>query len=314
MRVDVHAHLLPAGLADWRARTGDARWPALVSTPDGGRRLEPSGRVVDDHYWSLARRTEVLDGLGIDVQVLSPLPPLLPWWAEAGAAREWCRAVNEQTAAAVSSGQGRFLGLGIVPIQDTDLAAAEVDRIKDLGLVGVEIGTAVDAERSFADESVDTVLVACAEAGLPILLHPNRPNPYGTTHPALDAGIWLTSDTALVMAERLLRHPDAPAGLRVCLAHGGGSLPWQWSRVATSTGRSAELPEWISVDTAGCTCRQIDHLVDVVGPDRVLLGTDLPAGRRPAIAALLEGLESSPAHDAISERNPSALFAGIAVR
>ena len=78
--------------------------------------------------------------------------------------------------------------------------------------------------------------------------------------------------------------------------------------------RSAELPEWISVDTAGCTCRQVDHLIDVVGPDRVLLGTDLPAGRRPAIAALLEGLESSPANDAISERNPSALFDRLAVR
>jgi aminocarboxymuconate-semialdehyde decarboxylase len=314
MRIDVHAHLLPATLADWRARTGDARWPALLSTADGGRRLEPSGRLVDDRYWSLSRRTEVLDGLGIDVQVLSPLPPLLPWWAEAGDAREWCRAENEATAAAVGSGQGRFLGLGIVPAQDTDLAAAEVDRIKDLGLVGVEMGTAVDAERSFAHASVDAFLVACAEADLPILLHPNRPNPYGTTHPALDAGIWLTSDTALVMAERLLRNPDAPDGLRVCLAHGGGSLPGQWSRVATSTGRSAALPEWISVDTAGCTWRQVDHLLDVVGPDRVMLGTDLPAGRHPAIAALLEGLESSPARDAVSEGNPAALFAGIAVR
>ena len=307
MRIDVHAHLLPAALPDWRARGGD-RWPALVVTADGGRRLEPSGRIVDDDYWSLSRRTEVLDGLGIDVQVLSPLPPLLPWWAEPGDAREWCRAVNEATAAAVSSGRGRFLGLGIVPLQDTDLATAEVDRIKDLGLVGLEIGTAVDAERSFADESVDDFLVACAAADLPILLHPNRPNPYGTTHPALDAGIWLTSDTALVMGERLLRNPDAPAGLRVCLAHGGGSLVWQWSRVATSTGRSAELPEWVSVDTAGCTCRQVDHLMEVVGADRVLLGTDLPAGRRPTIAALLDGLTGSPAGERISATNPVSFF------
>jgi aminocarboxymuconate-semialdehyde decarboxylase len=308
MRIDVHAHLLPAALPDWRGRTGDARWPALVGTADGGRRLEPSGRIVDDDYWSLSRRTEVLDGLGIDVQVLSPLPPLLPWWAEAGDAREWCRAVNEATAAAVGSGRGRFLGLGIVPMQDTDLATAEVDRIKALGLVGLEIGTAVDAERSFADESVDDLLAACAEASLPILLHPNRPNPYGTTHPALDAGIWLTSDTALVIGERLLRQPDAPAGLRVCLAHGGGSLAWQWSRVATSTGRSAEFPEWISLDTAGCTCAQVDHLVDLVGTERVLLGTDLPAGRRLAIAALLDGLAGSPAGARISADNPARFF------
>lgn len=314
MRIDVHAHLLPAALPDWRGRMGDARWPALVANADGGRRLEPSGRTVDDHYWSLSRRSEVLDGLGIDVQVLSPLPALLPWWAEAGDAAEWCREINEATAAAVSAGRGRFLGLGIVPTQDTDLAAAEVDRIKELGLVGLEIGTAVDGQRSFADASVDEFLVACAEAALPILLHPNRPNPYGTTHPAVDAGVWLTSDTALVMGERLIRNPGAPAGLRVCLAHGGGSLPWQWSRVATSTGCSVELPEWIMVDTAGCTCRQVDHLVDVVGPDRIVFGTDLPAGRHQAIAALLQGLDTSPAGEAICARNPFAAFVKVAVR
>jgi aminocarboxymuconate-semialdehyde decarboxylase len=311
MRIDVHAHLLPADLPDWRARTGDARWPALV-----GDRLElagRAGRTVDDGYWSIGRRIEVLDGLGIDVQVLSPLPALLPWWADGPSAREWCQIVNEATAAAVAAGRGRFLGLGIVPLQAPDLAAAELHSVRDLGLVGVEVGTAVDAERSFADPGVDRFLAACAGAGLPVLLHPNRPNPYGAAHPALDAGIWLTSDTALVMGERLLRQPVAPAGLRVCLAHGGGSLLWQWPRVATSTGASPDLPEWISVDTAGCTCDQVDHLVGLVGADRVLLGTDLPAGRHPAISALIDGLAGSAAGEAICAHNPSAHFHGVGV-
>jgi aminocarboxymuconate-semialdehyde decarboxylase len=272
MRIDVHAHLLPPDLPDWRRRTGETR-------------------AVDDSYWSIERRTELLDELGIDVQVLSPLPPLLPWWTgDATEAREWCRAVNEAIAAAVAAGGGRFRGLGIVPLQDTDLAAAELARIRDLGLVGVEVGTAVDDERTFADASVDGFLAACAAAGLSVLVHPNRPNPYGTMHPALDTGVWRTSDTALVMGERLLRAPDAPAGLRVCLAHGGGSLLWQWPRLTMSTDLPADLPGWISVDTAGCTARQVDYLIDAVGADRVLLGTDLPAGRRLAIEEQLAGM------------------------
>jgi hypothetical protein len=77
--------------------------------------------------------------------------------------------------------------------------------------------------------------------------------------------------------------------------------------VATSTGRSAELPEWISVDTAGCTSRQVDHLMEGVGADRVLLGTDLPAGRRPTIAALLGGLTGSPG-ERISATNPASFL------
>lgn len=317
MRLDVHAHLLPAALPDFRGRTGDRRWPALVKAADGRYRLELGdrpARLVDDGYWSVERRIERLDELGIDRQVLSPLPALLPWWAGPAKARDWCRAVNDATAEAVGAGGGRFLGLGIVPVQDPTLAAAELEAVRELGLVGVEVGTAVDGVRSFADEAVDDLLAACRDAGLPILLHPNRPSPSPAPHPALEAGIWLTSDTALVMGERLLRRPDAPAGLRVCLAHGGGSLPWQWPRVATSAGAPHALPKWISLDTAGCTARQVDYLVDVTGVDRVVLGTDLPAGRVPAVAALVEGLDASPAGGAICHANPSRLFAAVAVR
>lgn len=271
MRIDVHAHLLPRDLPDdWRRRTGETR-------------------AVDDSYWSIERRTELLDELGIDVQVLSPLPPLLPWWAGAAEAREWCRRVNDALATAVATGGGRFQGLGIVPLQDADLAVAELARVGELGLVGVEVGTAVDDERTFADPAVDGFLAACAEAGLSVLVHPNRPNPHGATHPALDAGMWRTSDTALVMGERLLRAPDGPDGLRLCLAHGGGSLLWQWTRVATIAGLAPGVPEWISVDTAGCSPQQVDYLIDTVGEARVLFGTDLPAGRRSAIEALLAG-------------------------
>src|SRR5437879_3697268 len=174
MRIDVHAHLLPADLPDWRARTGDARWPALV-----GNRLELAGRparTVDDGYWSVERRSEVLAGLGIDVQVLSPLPALLPWWAGGGEAREWCRIVNEATAAAVAAGRGRFLGLGIVPLQDPGLAAAELDSIRDLGLVGVEVGPAVDADRSLAHPGVARIPAGWTDAGRPVPLPQDPPH------------------------------------------------------------------------------------------------------------------------------------------
>jgi aminocarboxymuconate-semialdehyde decarboxylase len=268
VRIDVHAHWLPEDRPEWRARLGD-------------------GRVVDDSYWSLERRTALLDELGIDVQVLSPFPALLPWWAPADEALDWCRAMNEALASAVGV---RFRALGIVPLQDCSLAVAELERIRDLGLAGVEVGTAVDERRTFADPAVDDFLAACVELELPVLLHPNRPNPFGATRAALDAGLWRPSDTALVVGERLLRGWEAPAGLRVCIAHGGGSLPWLWSRVAIIAGAGDGLPEWISLDTAGCTPRQVDHLIDVLGPDRVFLGTDLPAGRRPAIEALLAGM------------------------
>ena len=115
-----------------------------------------------------------MDEAGIDLQVLSPLPALLPQWADNELAAAWCRKVNAGIAEAVAVGDGRFLGFGILPAQDPELAMEVWSDAAALGLVGVELGTAVDAARLLHDPTVDELLAGLAAADVPALVHPNR--------------------------------------------------------------------------------------------------------------------------------------------
>jgi aminocarboxymuconate-semialdehyde decarboxylase len=284
--VDIHGHLLPLGLPDFAARYGDDRWPRLQSDGDAGQILV-GGRVfreVDSSYWSLSRREERLDAGGIDVQVLSPLPVLLPSWAGTEQATEWCRVVNDAMATAVGADPDRYRGFGTVALQDPDAAATEVERILAAGLLGVMLGTAVGSS-TIADERFDDFFRHLGSLGVPVLVHPNRTALLGRVPRPLEVGLGTTTDTAAAMGELILRAGTAAPYPRVCLAHGGGTLLWAWSRIRSVLGGSeGQLPPWLFVDTAGCDLPQIEYLLAVAGPDRVLFGSDQPGTGDQAVA------------------------------
>ena len=122
MQVDVHSHLLPAELPDFAAQFLDRRWPTLrLDTGDRGVILKDDAeyRQVDDTYWSHARRLAFLDRYELDRQVVSPLPVLLPFWAPAHAATEFCRWQNRVIADYVQTQPDRFAGLGTIAFDDS---------------------------------------------------------------------------------------------------------------------------------------------------------------------------------------------------
>jgi aminocarboxymuconate-semialdehyde decarboxylase len=278
MRIDVHAHLVPPGLPNFAAAS-DERWPSLVVEGDRGRILVGTRvyREIDDRYWSVARRRALLDAWGIDMQVLSPLPVLLPSWATGAEAAAWCHGVNEAMAEAVAAGGPRFRGLGILPVQDHDAAIAELAHIGALGLVGVELGTAVDDGRTIGDPSVDALHARLAADDVPVLVHPTRRVVVGDLAGVLQASVGVTIDTTLALLPRLWP-PGGAAAPRACVAHGGGTLPWVWPRLR-GLGRqpAAALPPWFHVDTAALDCHQLDYVVRSIGANRLLFGTDCPA-------------------------------------
>jgi aminocarboxymuconate-semialdehyde decarboxylase len=292
--LDIHGHLLPLGLPDFAARYGDDRWPVLETDGETGAILA-GGRVfrkVESSYWSLSRREGRLDAVGIDLQVLSPLPVLLPSWAGAGEATEWCCALNDAMAAAIRENPHRFAGFGTVALQDPESAAAEAERIRDSGLVGVALGTAVEAS-TIADERFEGFFRHLGALGIPVLVHPNRTGLLGPLARSLEVGLATTTDTALAVGELVLRAGPAAPYPRICLAHGGGTLLWAWSRIRSVLGEAeGQLPPWLSFDTAGCDLPQIEYLLAVAGSDRVLFGSDQPGTRDGAVSDQQAALRS----------------------
>jgi aminocarboxymuconate-semialdehyde decarboxylase len=286
--VDVHAHLMPDAAFDGvpaplEAVTNDAGERAVRSPdrPELGRGAPADLRSLSDHRARQAAR-------GVDVSLVGPWVDQVKAPLDPGVQAAWCRAINAGLAAACA-GQGHSRWLAALPDLDGALAAE----------------------------------VLAEAAHLPIVVHP------GEYHvPERLRDFFLVNlvgnpfETTLAAASLLARGvPDRFAELRLVLVHGGGFLPYQFGRldagfdrwpglrgVATSSPR--DHLAWFAYDTVLFDDAPTRYLLDLVGPERVLAGSDCPftmADHRPFEAP--GGLGLGPAEtEAVLGGNARALF------
>jgi aminocarboxymuconate-semialdehyde decarboxylase len=333
MTYDVHAHCVPdAVLASIRA-DGGRYGLELVSGERGpavriaGR--EPTGPLREDlSDRDIAARLAAMDAAGVGVQLLSSWIDLTAYALEPAAGARYARMFNDALAAVVAAHPDRFRALGTVPLQDPPAAAAELRRgVSELGLVGAEIATTVDGTE-LDDPELAPFWDAASDLGCLVLLHPFRSlagrglNRYFLGNLVGNPAESTIAAAHLVLGGVLERFP----GLQVCLVHGGGFLPYQIGRLDRGyaakaelvAGRSGRAPSaWLRrlyFDTVVHSPAALAYLVDVVGADRVLLGSDYPFEMgEPDPVGLVQrtaGLDEAARH-AILEGNVSALLASI---
>lgn len=317
--IDIHTHLMPAGLPDLAATTGDRRWPMLVP------RTETAGDIMcgPDRFrrvtracWDATTRLAAMDQLGVDTQVVSPVPISLTYWAEPGPATAFMRAQNDLIAEAVATGEGRLVALGGVPLQDVDAALDELHRLTaELGMAGVEIGTLV------GDDELDAARLRpffeeTARLGTPVFIHPVDGEGATRCRTPIGAfGLGMLADTAvaaysLIHGGVLADLPD----LRLCLSHAGGAYPVAHARLRYMAGvvagedrhqRSAELDALAGLLWADALVFDPSHLAApaaVFGDGHLLLGSDFPfVDYHEATAAAL-GTEDEGIRSASAER------------
>lgn len=176
--IDTHAHVVPEHFPRYLGAQAPADWPSMAPAQACHRHVMISGKVyrtVNERCWDTARRLEDLPGMGIALQVLSPMPELLSYWMAPADAQPLLRYLNEQIARMVAESGGRLLGLGAVPLQDLDLAIRELRHIKEsLGLTGVEIGSNVNGT-VVGDAALRPFFEACAALDMPVFVHALRP-------------------------------------------------------------------------------------------------------------------------------------------
>lgn len=228
--VDIHTHVVPENFPPYPGRGSGVPWPSTVAAQACHRHVMISGQVfrtVPDKCWDGRSRQIDMDALGIERQVLSPMPELLSYWLEGRDAAVLTRHLNQEIAGMVHAHPGRFSGLGAVPLQDLGLAIGELEHaVTRLGLAGVEIGTNVNGTPIGAPE-FEPFFAAAADLGAAIFIHPLRPcGMERLVGPAmLEQVIAFPCETGLAAASLLTggtldRHPS----LRIALSHGGGSF------------------------------------------------------------------------------------------
>ncbi|MFJ6518051.1 amidohydrolase family protein [Streptomyces filamentosus] len=292
--VDVHAHVFPEiGRAEARRITGsdDAPWLRTTDGPDAGMMMAGTAeyRPVRRTLWDPAARVADLDRLGVDVQVLSSTPLLFGYGLETARAADWCRTVNDHILRYAAHAPGRLAPLCQVPLQDTEAACEAVSEAVRQGFHGVHIGNHL-GDRDLDDGALLEFLAHCAEEDAAVLVHP-WDLPSGPRH-ARYMLAWLAGmagETHLTILSLILSgaFERLPASLRLLFAHGGGSFPYLLGRADNAWNRRdivrADSPhppssytDRFSVDSAVFDPKALRLLVDVMGAERVLLGSDHP--------------------------------------
>ena len=328
--IDTHGHLLVPeanALAEGHPReTADAAAERATFTPASTAANQAQIMRVWPQLTSVERRLADLDAIGVDMQVVGPMP-MHRYWAEPDLAAKLTMTINEAVAAHCAEGEERLLGLGTIPLQHPALAVRELERaVSGLGLKGVSVSTNVDG-RELADAAFDPVWEAAASLGAVVFIHP-----WGCSlGPRLGANFLgntfgQPTETALALSHLIFggtldRYPD----LKLLAAHGGGFLPTYigrsdhaWAQRTDARGCAQPPSSYLRrmwYDALVYTSQALRHLIEVVGADKVVLGTDYPFDMGvsdPVGRATAAGL---PAADltAILSGNAAALF-GLATR
>lgn len=293
--VDVHCHFMPPELPDFARELSDGRWPRLFPDAETGKgrimRGDDLFRIVEPACWDMRVRVAEMTANGIDCQVISPIPVALTYWADPGPALAYAQHINDWLADAVAGSGGRLLGLGTVPLQDTAVAIAEMERaVGEVGLSGLEIGTVVDG-RELDAERFRPFFRAAEEMCVPILVHPMaRYHGYGMdrcTGARESMAIDMLTDSTVAATALVFGVMQEFPRLRICLCHGGGTFTWAYPRLRYFDMEHAKDPAAVGAELdARVACLYVDSLVHDphhlemlmyrYGAERIVGGSDYP--------------------------------------
>ncbi|HKC98934.1 MAG TPA: amidohydrolase family protein [Methylomirabilota bacterium] len=291
MIVDVHVHYVSPGAFDTVRRRPEDYGVRLL--PGDGVRLqigdEPPTRPLLPALYTLDLHAKFFAQAGIHTAVFGPLMDIAGYSLPIAQSAAWSRLQNEALAAALREAPGAHRGLATVPLQDPATAAAELTHaVRALGLRGAMVDPNALGQ-PLGDGAFDPFWRAAADLAAPVVLHPfllEAVERFGRHY--LHNLVGYPFETTLAAASLILGGTlDRFPGLSVVLVHGGGFLPYHIGRF----DRAHETRPEARVDDAGLPSRYLRrflydtlvqrsdalrYLVQLVGHDRVLLGSDHP--------------------------------------
>jgi aminocarboxymuconate-semialdehyde decarboxylase len=330
--VDTHAHYVPPQLLQAVAAHGnrlgvhlapvDGAPPALEF--DYGFKVRPFfPRLVEP----AAERIKWLDQQDTDLQIVGTWPDIFGYGLDVERCAAWHRLLNDTLAEWCGDHANRFAWIASVPLTDPHEAARELERAASLGACGAIISANVE-DMNIGELPLDPFWSKAEALGLPVLVHPvlvakaPRAARFGLTQIAQ-----YTFDTTLGVGSLLMSGVlDRFPGLKLVLSHGGGAFPYlagrfdimhrRMDRAAQGDVAAKPPSEYVArmvYDTIVHAAKPLRFLIDMVGLENVVLGTDYsfpPADMEPL--ALLRAAGLAPAQiRAIADENPRRVFARL---
>ena len=293
MIYDVHAHCIPPAFRDWLASPGNSHGIEFLET-DRGTRVRFNGKFtsgpIRDSLGDLDQRIADMDRMGIDVQLLAGWVDFTGYDLSAGDGLTLSRAQNDLLAEEASKHPSRLLPIATLPLQDPTAAVVELDRaMSELGMIGAQIATTVGPD--WLDRAgLDAIWEAAEDRGAFIIVHPMAPlTGVVLDRYFMDNAVGRPAETTIALAGLISSGVfDRFPNLQMCSVHGGGFIPYGIGRLdrahqavpGLAAKDIARLPsEYLSllyVDTVVHHPAVLRFLIDTLGADRIMVGTDYP--------------------------------------
>jgi len=143
LKVDIHTHIIPDNLPDFTKKFGYEGFVRLDKKNKSEADMilfNENFRTINCNCWNPKIRLNEMEKTDIDLQVISPIPIMFSYWADAKDALEQSQLINDFISDVCIKHPKRFVGLGTIPMQSIDYSIKELERCKnDLNLQGIEI-------------------------------------------------------------------------------------------------------------------------------------------------------------------------------
>lgn len=290
MKIDLHNHVVPPTIVEAIA-ADPSRYGTKFELKDGKRYFSVHGPLAElrPEFYDVDAKVAWLDRVGLDVAVISVGPPVFFYGLSPKVGLEAARLANDGIARMVGQRPQRLRGMAHLPMQDPDAAVTELERVtREYGFKGVEIGTSIEGT-PLAHPKFRKVLRAIEQHGCFVFAHPYQCLAAGGMEDYyLSNFVGFPLDTTLMVAHLMFSGAlDELKELRILLAHGGGYVPYQIGRFAhghrvrpepkreTQTS-PRDLLRRFYFDALTHDAQAARHLINMVGADRVVIGSDHP--------------------------------------
>jgi len=285
--IDIHAHFVPEEYLRLIEAEGEPYGVRLRSGANGPMIVVGQAVIgpITAHYHNLDLRLKAMDAQRVTVHALSLNPPMV-YWADDALGVRLARLVNDAMAEATRAHPERFVALATLPMQDPEAAVNEVDRaVKELGCRGIYLGTNIRG-KELNDSLFLPVFERINALRVPIFLHPfNVIGSQRLTSYYLHNLLGNPFDTAVAAANLIFSGLlDRFPKLDICLPHAGGAFPYLIGRLnhgwkVRQECRGLKKPPLsylrrFTYDTISHAPQSLRYLIDLVGADRVMLGSD----------------------------------------
>lgn len=292
MKIDIHTHMMPDKMPNWTERFGYGEFIHMEHRNCQACMMKGNKlfRAVEQNCYSSAARLKDMEHQRTSCQVISTIPVLFNYWAKPADGLETSRFFNDHLAETAAANPDRFIAIGTVPLQDTELAIREMERcVHELKMPGLEIGTNINGI-NLSDKKFFPFFEAAEKLKCSLFIHPwDMMGEQDMQQYWLPWLVGMPAETARAICSLIFGGVfEKFPGLKIAFAHGGGSFPFTLGRIEHGFN---VRPDLVAVDNPVNPKKYLGsfwfdslvhdadalkYLLNIAGHDKICMGSDYP--------------------------------------